>query len=210
MKRVIALLTLLMSSSTAAYAQTSTPTPPPAPALDPGFHVATDPLLQAAYSGSGWAILQDGDYSVMESSVAGDSISFDVLGSQIVVYRDLLTDGGGTAQICIDAACASFSSDASIDQRSVPVAYLIPAGGGAVTIEVLTGTLRIHSYLVIGAAHLVEVAAPDPSRHYVVLEDGSVAAIDRSIDLGDLVTIGMIAALIAAVAIGVITAAWKR
>lgn len=178
-------------------------------ALLPGLHEAESEALLTYYTGSGWAQLVDGSYTTVESSALGDSVSFVVSGSQIVIYRELLATGGANAQICVDALCAEFGNSASIDQRDVPIAYPITEGAAVTITNSDGGLLRIDSFLILAAPQLDPVQAPDPSRQYFTLDDGSIAAVDQTISGGDVIQIALTAAVIALLVVLLVVVLWK-
>lgn len=177
--------------------------------LLPGLYQAESDLLLPYYTGAGWTQVVDGDYSVMETATAEDSVSFVVSGGQLVIYRELLAIDGATAEICVDELCTTFTSISSEDQKSVPIAYPVE-DESVVTITLETGTLRLDSFLLLAADELVEVTAPDPARRYVTLPDGTIAAIVQEFRGGDdaFLAIGVAQVALLLLILGV--ALWKR
>lgn len=56
-----------------------------------GLYEAED-YSRFTYTGSGWVELVDGDYIVMESSQAGDLVEFSFIGTDVILYRELIDD----------------------------------------------------------------------------------------------------------------------
>jgi hypothetical protein len=178
--------------------------------LQPGLYEAESDTLQPYYAGAGWVQVVDGDYSVMETAVEGDSVSFTVSGSQLVLYRELLAVDGGTAEICVNALCATFSSISSTDQKGVPIAFPVEADA-TVTVTHISGTLRLDSFLLFGLPDELEpVPPPDPAAEYVALADGSLAVIYRSISGGEILQIALSGAVLTALLVLIVVTAWKR
>ena len=179
-------------------------------ALLPGLYEAESVSLQPYYAGTGWVQIVDGDYSVMETTTQGDSVSFTVSGSQLVLYRELLAVDGATAEICVDALCTAFSSISSTDQKGVPIAFPVEVDA-TVTITHDSGTLRLDSFLLLaGPDPLGTVPPPDAATEYVVLVDGTIAAIDRRVSGGEVVQIALGAATLTALIVLIVVTAWKR
>lgn len=196
-------LTILIAlCATAVHAQDS---------LSPGLYEAESAALQSSYAGAGWVQIVDGAYSVMESSEVGDSVSFTVANTrQLVIYRDLLTTNGAIAQVCINALCGAFSNTSSTAQRGVAVAYPVN-DGDTVSITNTDGELlRLDSFLLLSAPELTEVPAPDPARRYVVLADGTLAAVDQVLSGGDLLIIGFLAAIATLLIAVLVVLAWHE
>lgn len=179
-------------------------------ALTPGLHEAESVPLTPYYSGAGWAQVVDGDYSVMESSDTADSVSFTASGSQIILYRELLTTGGAQAEICVDAICTTFTSVSSIDQRGVPIAFPLEDESEVTITNLDGGLLRLDSFLILAPSELSELSAPDPARQHVTLADGSIAAFDRTLSGGDVLLLALAAAQLTALLILIGVSAWKR
>jgi len=178
--------------------------------LLPGLYEAESESLQPYYAGEGWVQVIDGAYSVMETTTQGDSVSFIVSGSQLVIYRELLAIDGATAEICVNELCTSFSSISSTDQKGAPIAFPVEADA-TVTITHDSGTLRLDSFLLLaGPDELGTVPAPDPATEYVVLADGTIAAVDRRISGGEVVQIALSAATLTALIVLIVVTAWKR
>lgn len=203
MKRLLVLLTIMFCATATAHAQSDP--------LTPGLYEAESSDLLIYYTGAGWVQIVDGAYSVMESSEVDDSVSFMVEDTrQIVVYRELLSSGGATAEICIESSCTTFSSVSSIDQRGVPIAYAVTSGDTVTITNDDGGTLRLDFFLLIPASELTEVPAPDPIRQYVVLGDGTVAAVDQVITGGDILVLGFMAAIITALFVLIVVLTWHE
>ncbi len=178
--------------------------------LQPGLYEAESESLQPYYAGTGWVQVVDGAYSVMETEVEGDSVSFTVSGSQLVIYRELLSVDGATTEICVDALCTSFSSISSTDQKGVPIAFPVE-DDATVTITHDSGILRLDTFLLFPLAELLEpVPPPDPAAEYVSLADGSIAVIYRSISGGEILQIAFNGAVLAALFVLIVVTAWKR
>lgn len=204
MKRyaVFSLILCLLAAHAYAFAQVDL--------LMPGLWEAESETLLPYYTGEGWVQVVDGDYQMMESTAVEDSVSFPVSGSQLVIYRELLSEGAATAEICIDSACTSLTSESSIDQRSVPIAYPVEDGSEVTITNVDGGTLRLDSFLLLSRSELHEQPAPDPAREYVVLPDGTLAAVDRTLTGGEIVQIALSAAQIVLLVLVVVLLAWKK
>lgn len=180
------------------------------PPIQPGLYEAESVALQPYYSGSGWVQVVDGDYIVMETATAEDSVSFIASGSQIVIYRELLALDGATAEICVDELCTAFTSISSTDQRGVPSAYPIE-DGSTITVTLESGTLRLDRFMIWPlAGELSELPPPNPALEYVTLADGTIATVERSIRGGEIVQIALMAALTALMLIQIVVTAWKR
>lgn len=203
MKRCIPLLALVMLWGIGSADAQETP-------LLPGLYEAESDALQSHYSGTGWVQVVDGDYSIMETATADDSVSFSVSGSQLVIYRELLAVDGATAEICVDELCTALTSISSTDQRGVPVAFPVE-DGSVVTLTLESGTLRLDSFLVWPLlGELSEVPAPSPALEFVTLADGSIATVERSIRGGEIVQIALSTATAALLLILVVVTVWKR
>lgn len=203
MKRYLAMLMLALLYATSAQAQEEP--------LLPGLHEAEVDALQPYYSGEGWSIVVDGAYSLVESAQAGDSVSFVVSGSQIVIYRELLSEGSATAEICVDDVCGTFTNASSVDQRSVPIAYIVEDGSTVTITNDAGGILRLDSFLIFAPTpELTDIPAPDPAREYVTLGDGTIAAYDRTLNGGQTVLIAFGAVEIVLLLALVVVSAWRR
>lgn len=175
-----------------------------------GLHEAEGSPLLSAFSGE-WVQVVDGDYSTLESIVEGDSVSLLVAGQQLVIYRELLAIDGATAEICINEVCSTFGNSSSIDQRGVPVAFPLNEDENDVTITNQGGVLRLDSFLILDnpEPELMEVEAPDPTRLYVTLSDGSMAAVDQVITGGEVIQSSILAGVFALLVVIVAVLAWK-
>lgn len=179
--------------------------------LLPGLHEAESDALQPYYAGLGWSVVVDGAYSVVESAQAGDSVSFVVSGSQIVIYRELLTEGSATAEICVDELCGMFTNASSVDQRGVPVAYSLTDGATVTITNADGGILRLDAFLILSPTpELTDVPAPDPARAYVTLGDGTTAAYDRILTGGETIIIAFLAGQLVLLLALVVVTAWRR
>lgn len=203
MRRSIAIALVTMSIAAAASAQTVT--------LSPGLYEAESPDLLSEYTGS-WVQVVDGDYSVMESATIDDAVSFTVSGTQLVVYRELFAAGGGTAEICIDSVCGTFTNISSVDQKAIPVAFAVDDGSVVTITNEDGGLIRLDSFLLLSNIEATPevLPAPDPAREYVMMADGEIAAVDRVISGGDVVLIGIGAAQVALLLSLLVVSAWKK
>lgn len=179
--------------------------------LMPGLTEAESAPLLPYFTGSGWAQIVDGAYSVMESSEIADSVSFTVSGgAQLVIYRELLAADSAVAEVCIDGGCETFTNSSSADQRGVPIAYAVADESEVEITNTDGGLLRIDAFLLIAPSEVLEVAAPDPSRAYSTLADGSIAAIDRTLSGGEVVLIALAAVQAGLLLILIVVTAWRR
>lgn len=202
MRRVLIFLTLIAFVS-AVNAQD-------APVLITGLTELESSDLVTGFSGAGWSVVIDGDYSVMESSEVGDSFVFEVgLGDQLILYRELLSAGGGEMEICVDSLCGSFSSVSTIDQRGAMLA-LEAADGTSVSIENLDGGLiRLDAILILDAPELNPLVI-DPTVELSVLPGGEVVGIDRVIDGAQVWQLALQGANLALLIALIVVTAWKK
>ncbi len=178
--------------------------------LTSGLYEAEGSPLLSTFSGA-WVQVLDGDYSIMESVAGGDSVSLLVVGQQLVIYRELLAMDGATAEICINETCTEFGNSSSIDQRGVPIAFPLDDDENEVVITNEGGTLRLDSFLILDnpEPELLEVEAPDPTRLYITLSDGSMAAIDQVISGGEVIQSSILAGVFALLVVILAVLAWK-
>jgi hypothetical protein len=88
--------------------------------LNDGYYPADNP--EFIYDGTGWLTIADGGLMYTESSAAGDRVSLEVSGDQLILYRWLWPDGG-SMEICINAICEIVSNRASDTVHSSALAY---------------------------------------------------------------------------------------
>lgn len=65
------------------------------------------------YSGSGWVQVVDGGYVVMESTQAGDSVSFPFVGSDVIIYREMVTTGSSITNALVGGTASAESQSGS-------------------------------------------------------------------------------------------------
>lgn len=160
------------------------PTIPVSAQLHDGYYPADDPGF--VYDGSGWLTISDGGLIYTESSAAGDRVSLEVSGDQLIIYRWLWPDGGNM-EICIDAICEIVSNQASETVHHSALAYRLtdsPAMVSLTNVDTAGGLIRLNAVHILADRELYSVWPGESTKTFQVI-NGEVFAIDRTISTGD-------------------------
>lgn len=119
-------------------------------------------------SGS-WIVSVWGAVEYLDSSVASESVSFDVLGAYLLIYRQVYA-GAGSMEVCVDASCTTFDNSNSWTDYSYPVIVSL-TGSNTITITNLNNiALRLDQFIVLdapGAGSPFPTPTPDADPYVV-------------------------------------------